>query len=72
MAYKVLNSKIPFGAFGRNLTSSECKALRKHGVTCSEKYLVNRRYDSPSYGYLWSPNPRGGYDNTDIILETMD
>ena len=38
--HPILNSPIPRGAFGRNLTSSECKSLRLLGVSCSERWIV--------------------------------
>jgi len=72
MEIKILNKRIPFGAFGRNLTSAECKALRKHGVSCSESWIVNRRFDNPCLGTLWYPSPGGAYNNSSILLETKD
>jgi len=65
----VLNSSIPQGGFGRNLTSTECKKIRSYGYSCSEKWIVVRAFDSPSYGIVYKPSKNGGYDHTGIYVE---
>ena len=69
--YKVLKKPIPFGGKGRNLTSSECKALRNLGVSCSESYMVNRLQDLDYRGALYRP-AENGYSSVGITVEMSD
>lgn len=66
----VLNSSIPFGGFGRHLTSSECKSIREYGYSCSERWIVVQAYDSAQYGIVYSPGKNGGYSHSGIYVET--
>jgi hypothetical protein len=68
--FQALNSEIPFGGFGRNLTSNECKKIRKTGFSCSENWIVVRVYDSPNNGILYYPSKHGGYNNANIYVTT--
>lgn len=69
----ILNSPIPIGTFGRNLTSAECRALRKLGWTVSERYIVVRQiFDSGNIGIVYKPakGKACGYYHCDIYVET--
>ena len=67
----VLNSKIPNGGFGRNITSAEAKNIREWGFSCSEKWIVVRAYDSPNTGILYYPSKTGsGYEHARIFVKT--
>jgi hypothetical protein len=68
--FEALNSEIPRGGFGRNLTSSECKTIREHGFSCSVRWIVVRAYDSPHNGILYYPCKTGGYNNADVYVTT--
>ena len=48
----VLTKDIPLG--GRCLTSTECRRLRKLGVSCSPACMV-KPDGSPDYGWLYAP-----------------
>jgi hypothetical protein len=68
--HPVLNSPIPQGFYGRNLTSTECKALRALGVRCSERYIVTRHAESAHYGIIYKPSHQGsGFDNTGVTVQ---
>lgn len=67
----VLNSPIPRGFYGRNLTSSECKVLRRLGVSCSESWIVVRYADSSTLGILYYPAKQGsGFDHAGVYVTT--
>ena len=66
----ILNSPIPFGGFGRKLTSTECKKLRANGHKCSETWIVTRAYDSPHNGIVYYPCKTGGYNHANIYVTT--
>lgn len=52
----VLELDIPAGPEGRPLTSSECRKLHRHGVFCTETYLVVRVSEHiASRGLLFRP-----------------
>lgn len=68
--FQALNSTIPFGGFGRHLTSSECKNIREHGHKCSTRWIVVRAYDSPDNGILYYPCKTGGYNNANVYVTT--
>jgi hypothetical protein len=68
--FAALNSEIPFGGFGRNLTSSECKTIRQNGYKCSQNWIVVRANDSPHNGILYYPCKTGGYNNASIYVTT--
>ena len=67
----VLNSEIPAGAWGRSLTSAECKRIRAQGYSCSERWIVSRAYDSPDNGilYYWY-RPGGCWNHSGIYVKT--
>ena len=65
----ILNSEIPIGGFGRSLTSAECKKLRDAGISCSERWAVVRRNDSPTTGILYYPAASGGLTNAGVIVD---
>ena len=66
----ILNSPIPFGGFGRHLTSRECKNLRDAGYKCSTSWIVVRAFDSPDNGIIYYPCKTGGYNHADIYVTT--
>lgn len=51
----ILKSPIPSSGKGRNLTSSECKELRKHGIACSPSMVVISICGSTTTGLLYRP-----------------
>lgn len=66
----VLNSSIPFGGFGRHLTSSECKNLRAAGHKCSTSWIVVRAFDSANDGIVYYPCKTGGYNHAGVFVTT--
>lgn len=67
----ILNSPIPLKRFGRNLTSAECRALRKLGWSVSERYVVIRGVtDIDSFGTVYYPAEGNGYYNACIYVQT--
>jgi len=64
----VLNSDIP--SHGRNLTSTECRAIRKNGFSCSPTWLVERAFDSAYHGIIYRPCKSGGWDHAGLFVET--
>ncbi len=67
----ILNSPIPFGGKGRNLTSSELKTLRTHGYKCSTGWKVIRTGgdDADWIGAAYRPHRRcGGFSSVGVVL----
>ena len=65
---KILNSRIPAG--GRNLTSTECRALRANGIPCSEHYIIMPYAPNINHGGpLYKPAKMGGLENTGFVLK---
>ena len=65
----ILNSSIPMGGKGRNLTSSELKTLRTYGYKCSTGWKVIRTGgdDADWIGAAYRPQD-GGLSNAGVIL----
>jgi len=65
----ILNSPIPFGGKGRNLTSAELKTLRTHGYKCSTGWKVIRTGgdDADWIGAAYRPQD-GGLSNAGVVL----
>jgi len=57
----ILTTSIPFGGYGRPLTSTERRRLRKAAPGCpvSERMIVLRRHDQPTVGTLYEPTSDG-------------
>lgn len=68
--FEALCSEIPFGGFGRSLTEHECREIRRHGFSCSPKYIVVRAFDCPTIGIIYKPLKCGGYSNEEIFITT--
>lgn len=66
--YDVLCSKIPFGGYGRPLTSHEIKLLRKHITPISNHSIVLQWNGSETIGILYKACKHGGFNNTGIKL----
>ena len=67
----ILNSSIPIGGKGRNLTSSELKTLRTHGYKCSMGWKVIRTGgdDADWIGAAYRPHRRlGVYAPVGVLL----
>ncbi len=67
--HAVLNSPIEKGIGRRYLTSTECKALRALGYSCSEAYMVLQVGESSSLGAVYRSSGNG-YDHTGIHVQT--
>ena len=68
----ILQRDIPRGGYGRDLTSTERRDLRKHRASqevVSNRAIVLRDHDSPSLGTVYNPLPGGGYGRTCHHLE---
>lgn len=66
----VLNSTIPQGGFGRNLTEGECSRLRKLGHKISRRWIVVRAFDSSELGILYHPVKPSGFSHAGIYVTT--
>ena len=67
-AYKILNREIPFGGFGRKLTSSELKALRAEGIRGLSNDSIVVQQGSAEFGQVYIPSKPSGYGSTDIFV----
>lgn len=68
---KVLNSPIPFGGWGRLLTSTEVQSLKKLGYRVTRRFVVIRiAHDEDSRGIVYEPEGRTGLSKTHIYVET--
>jgi len=64
----ILNSSIPMGGKGRNLTSSELKTLRTYGYKCSTGWRVVRTGgDADWIGAAYRPQG-GSLSNVGVVL----
>ncbi|WP_157771940.1 hypothetical protein [Ralstonia solanacearum] len=70
----ILNSPIPTGHSGRNLTSTECRALRALGWSVSERYFVVQVNGNSAFGIVYYPasdyKETGVCNNAGIYVET--
>jgi hypothetical protein len=69
MTYAVLNSSIPTGGFGRPLTSSEIRALRREGRFSVSNRAIVVQAGADYRGYLYEPRD-GGFSGGSVVLET--
>jgi len=66
--FNVLTKTIPSGGFGRNLTSHECRKIRKAGLSCSPRWIVVSSFDSESVGILYYPSRQSGFDKARVLV----
>ncbi len=67
----ILETEIPYGGYGRRITSAECAKLREQGIACQESYIVVRSsVDTPRLGYLYEPAYCSAerFSRTDILV----